>query len=130
MPSNFDSVLEQDIIRLSNEVRKRVEVMPSQEISHREIVKSVIGSQIQASQQTQSAPQTQSEPSPMLPQYLQQESPEVRLKIEELVDLAFHKGIEASVSEAQKYGPFILDALHDTLSTKLYEELKSRKLLE
>ncbi len=128
MPSNFDSALEQDIIRLSNEVRKRVEIEPSKEVSHREIIKSVIGSQIRT-QQAQSAPQDKSEPSPLLPQYLQEESPEVRLKIEELVDIAFHKGIETSVSEAMKYGPFILDALHDTLTTKLYEELKSRNLL-
>ena len=65
----------------------------------------------------------------MLPQYLQQESPEIRLKVEKLVDLAFHKGIGASISEAKKYGPFMLDAFHDTLTTKIYEELKSRNLL-
>ena len=129
MISNFDSALEQDIIRLSNEARKKVEAAPTPEISHREIIKSVLGSQIQSQQEPQTAQQNKAQPSPMLPQYLQQESPEVRLKIEELADLAFHKGIEASISEAKKYGPFILDALHDTLTTKIYEELKSRNLL-
>ncbi len=128
MLSNFDSALEQDMIRLSNEVKLRAEKAPSMEISRREIVRSVIGSQIQA-QSSRPAAEAQSEPSTMLPQYLQEESPEVRLKIEELVDVAFHKGIDASIAEAKKYGPFIIDALHDTLTTKLYEELKSRNLL-
>lgn len=128
MPSNFDSALEQDIIRLSGEVKTRAETAPSAEISHREIIKSVIGEQIQT-QTSRPAPASPSEPSPMLPQYLQEESPEVRLKVEELVDVAFHKGIDACITEARKYGPFILDALHDTLTTKLYEELKSRNLL-
>ena len=128
MLSNFDSALEQDMIRLSNEVKLRAEKAPSMEISRREIVRSVIGSQIQA-QSSRPAAEAQSEPSTMLTQYLQEESPEVRLKIEELVDVAFHKGIDASIAEAKKYGPFIIDALHDTLTTKLYEELKSRNLL-
>ncbi len=129
MESNFDSALEQDIIRLSTEVKNRAEKMSPQEISHREIVKSAISAQIQAQQTAQAAPETSEQPSPMLPQYLQRESPEVRLKVEELVDFAFHKGIDASISEAKKFGPFILDAFHDTLTTKLYEELKSRNLL-
>ncbi len=129
MPSNFDSALEQDILRLSGEVKSRLEKDPAQEISHREIIKSVIGSQIQAQQTNPPSAAAVSEPSPMLPQYLQEESPEVRLKIEELVDVAFHKGIDKSIAEAKQYGPFILDALHDTLTTKLYEELKSRNLL-
>lgn len=129
MPLNFDSALEQDILRLSGEVKKRAEGIPSGEVSHREIVKSVIGSQIQTHQATEPAAQSASEPSPMLPQYLQQESPEIRLKVEELMDLTFHKGIDASISEAKKYGPFMLDALHDTLTTKFYDELKSRNLL-
>ncbi len=129
MPSNFDSALEQDIIRLSNEVKQRVESAPEQEISRREIVKSAIGSQILSHQPAQAVPQDPGQPSPMLPQYLQEESPEVRLKVEELVDFAFHKGIDASISEAKKYSPFILDAFHDTLTTKIYEELKSRNLL-
>ncbi len=126
MQPNFDSMLEKDILRLSKEVKRHQEALPSQEISPREIIKSAIGGQIQ-SQTADTAPQNQ--PASVLPQYLQQESPEMQLKVEELVDLAFHKGIEASVKEAKKYGPFILDAFHDSLTGKIYDELKSRKLL-
>ena len=126
MQPNFDSMLEKDILRLSKEVKRHQETLPSQEILPREIIKSAIGAQIQ-SQAADTAPQNAA-PS-VLPQYLQQESPEMQLKVEELIDLAFHKGIEASVKEAKKYGPFILDAFHDSLTGKIYDELKARKLI-
>lgn len=123
---NFDAALEKDIAGLSEEIRSRQEKIPSPEFSQREILKSVIQEKIQA--QPSPAPAASDQPS-VLPQYLQQESPEVRLKVEELVELALHKGIDASIAEAKKYGPFLLDALHDTLTSKIYEELKSRKLI-
>ncbi len=127
MQPNFDSMLEKDILRLSKEIKRhQEEALPTQEASPREIIKSAIGAQIQ-SHVTDSIPQN-AEPS-VLPQYLQQESPEMQLKVEELVDLAFHKGIETSVKEAKKCGPFILDAFHDSLTGKIYDELKARKLL-
>lgn len=126
MQPNFDSMLEKDILRLSKEIKRHQEALPAQEILPKEIIKSSIGAQIQ-SQVADSAPQN-AEPS-VLPQYLQRESPEIQLKVEELVDLAFHKGIEISVKEAKKYDPFILDAFHDSLTGKIYDELKARKLL-
>ena len=126
MQTNFDSMLEKDILRLSKEIKRHQEALPDQKSSSREIIKSAIGAQIQ-SQAPDAVPQN-AEPS-MLPQYLQQESPEMQLKVEELVDLAFHKGIKTSVKEAKKYGPFILDAFHDSLTGKIYDELKARKLL-
>lgn len=64
-----------------------------------------------------------------LPQYLKQESPEIKNSVEELINMTFDKGINASVAEAKKCGPFILDAFHDTLTSKLYDELKKRKLI-
>lgn len=123
---NFDAALEKDIAGLSQEILRRQEKIPSPETSQREILKTVIQEKIQA--QPSPAPANAAQSS-VLPQYLQQESPEVRLKVEELVELALHKGIDASIAEAKKYGPFILDALHDTLTSKIYEELKSRKLI-
>lgn len=118
------SALEQDIERLTKKIREQKEVAPT--ASEKEIIRITLQAHAQAPAPAQP---TEPQASPILPKYLQQESPEVQLKIEELVDLAFHKGIEASVQEAKKYGPFILDALHDTLTTKIYEELKTRKLI-
>ena len=123
---NFDAALEKDIAGLSQEILRRQEKTPSPEFSQREILKTVIQEKISA--QPASTP-TDDAQSSVLPQYLQKESPEVRLKVEELVEMTLHKGIDASIAEAKKYGPFILDALHDTLTSKIYEELKSRKLI-
>ena len=123
---NFDAALEKDIAGLSQEILRRQEKAPSPEFSQREILKTVIQEKIQA--QPSPAP-TDDAQSSVLPQYLQEESPEVRLKVEELVEMTLHKGIDAAIAEAKKYGPFILDALHDTLTSKIYEELKSRKLI-
>lgn len=120
------SALEKDILRLSQEIRAKHETLPSEETARKEIVKSTIALQIQnpANIQTNNI-----QPASVLPEYLQQESPEIQLKVEELVEVAIHKGLEASITEAKKFGPFILDALHDTLTTKIYDELKNRKLI-
>ncbi len=126
MQQNFDSALEKDISYLSQEIKRRQETAPAPELSPREIVKSVIREKIQAQPSPANAGAAQ--PS-VLPQYLQEESPEMRLKVEELVELAIHKGIDASIAEAKKHGPYVLDALHDTLTSKMYGELKSKKLI-
>jgi len=119
------SALERDIQRLSQEIREHKVKAPV--ASERDLVKSLLQSRIQSAAPI--LPASEDDQSSILPAYLQKESPEIKLKVEELIDLAFHKGIEESVKEAKKYGPFILDALHDSLTTKLYEELKARKLL-
>lgn len=117
--------LEQDIERLSREVQQE-RAGTSSSLSDRDVVKTVIGKRIEA-QQTPQEPATQ--PSSILLQYLQKESAEVQLKIEELIDHAFHKGITASIAEAQKYGPFILDGFHDSLTSKVYDALKEKGIV-
>jgi hypothetical protein len=44
--------------------------------------------------------------------------------------MAFKDGILKASSEAAKASPFVLDAFHDALAGKLYEELKKRGVLE
>jgi len=65
-----------------------------------------------------------------LPDYLVNESDQLKKEVEDLIVLAFSKGIEASAKKAIAKGPFILDAFHDALTSKLYEELKNRGLLK
>lgn len=124
-PKFEHSALEKDIQKLSQEVKKYKEGT-AEALSDREIVKSIIGSKIQA------VPAPGPQPLPeeqILPKYLEKESPEIRLKIEELIDLAFHRGIDSAIAEAKKFSPFILDALHDSLTGKIYEEMKRRELI-
>ena len=125
-PAFEHGALKRDIQQLSQEVKEHREKTSSAEMHEREAVKSVLGTRIQTFAPSSTA---QSNTSQLLPQYLQQESSEVKLKVEELIDLALHKGVDASIKEAGKFGPFILDALHDALTTKIYDELKARKLI-
>lgn len=66
----------------------------------------------------------------VLPNYLEKESPEVKNKIEKLIMLTFNSGLDEAIKQAGMSGPFVLDALHDALTSKLYNELKKRKLLK
>ena len=65
-----------------------------------------------------------------LPDYMAEESPEIKQKVERLVELAFEEGLDKSSRAAAKMGPFILDAFHDAITSKLYAELKKRNLLK
>ena len=44
----------------------------------------------------------------------------------EAIDLVFHKGLDAAIKEARQKEPLVLDGFHDSLTAKLYGELKSR----
>ena len=119
--------LEKDIERLAAEVRGKGGTTPE---TQREAVKQTVAREIYpAGETTVSKPAETSAPSPILPNYLQNADQEVRLKVEQLVDLAWHKGIRTAVKEAEKSGSFFVDALHDALTDKLYNEFKNRGLL-
>lgn len=127
-PKFEHSALEGDIQRLSQEVAERQNKIETEHPT--EAVREVLREKIypQPAAPAPHAPASQNA-SPILPAYLQKESPEVRLKIEELIDLTFHQGLDKAIAEAGQYGPFVLDALHDALTSKLYSELKSRGLI-
>ena len=65
-----------------------------------------------------------------LPDYLISAPAEVKGKVEELISLTFSQGLDKSTKAASKAGPFILDAFHDAITSKLYAELKKRNLLK
>lgn len=66
---------------------------------------------------------------PALPNYLQNEPSQTKLKVEKLLDLAWHSGIKRAAMEARDSGPIVLDAFHDALTDKIYNELKQKGLL-
>lgn len=125
------NIIEQDIERLTREIKERQLTAESKGVSERELIKQTIYPLVKQ----RSAPVIQlAEPSlsaeeRMLPDYLKDSPQEIKLKVEQLIDLTFHHGIEKAASEARKSNPFILDAYHDALTDKLYEELKSRGLI-
>lgn len=66
----------------------------------------------------------------VLPAYAESAPPEVKKEIERLLEMAFRDGILKASSEATKSKPFVLDAFHDALAGKLYQELKKRGVVE
>ncbi|MHB9020006.1 MAG: hypothetical protein ACYC3G_04055 [Minisyncoccota bacterium] len=134
MNPNFESApFEKDIQDFSKEVREHQEKNKIEKLeeSHvKELLRPRIDQpQISRSQQSQTG-KTVLQESESLPDYLITESDEIKNRVEGLINLAFLKGIEVSAKEAAKSGPFILDAFHDALTSKLYEELKNRGLLK
>lgn len=123
----FDAVLEQDIERLATEVREKAAGATPE--AHKEAIKETITPSIYPEGKPAMPAVQPSEPSPVLPNYLQNAPSDIKLRAEKLVDLAWHKGIPIAVKEAKKAGSLYVDALHDALTDKLYEEFKKRKLI-
>ncbi len=121
--------LEQDIERLSAEIKERGLAEKG-----KEGVKTVVKDQTAPEMPIgpSGRPELPTAPPPLnpaLPNYLQNEPAQVKLKVEKLLDLAFHQGIKRAAAEARESGPIILDAFHDALTDKIYNELKQKGLL-
>ena len=62
--------------------------------------------------------------------YLDNLSPESIKEVNRLIELVSEKGVKGAIAQAKNSNPFVLDAFHDALVDKLYEELKSRGLIK
>lgn len=125
------NIIEQDIERLSREVKEKRNLPEYKEVPERELIKQTLQPLIRPS--APAAPSV-AKPAPsteetILPDYLKDSPAEIKLQVEKLVDAIFHQGIEKTVKEANRAGAFVLDAFHDALTDKLYEELKKRNLI-
>jgi F0F1-type ATP synthase membrane subunit b/b' len=131
-PQNFEhSVLEADIERLSKEIAEKRNLPEHKKTPEKELIRQTLQPMIKpaTSGQAASTQAAATEQKSVLPDYLENSEPEIKLEVEKLIDAVFHQGIIQTIKEAQKSGPFVLDAFHDALTDKLYEELKKRKLI-
>lgn len=122
------SALEQDIERLAAEIKSRGLAEKGGEAA-KAAIQEYIKQPVVPPAAVAPVPPKEAPASP-LPQYFQQEPAETKLKVEKLLDLAFHKGVKRASSEARRMNPVIIDAFHDALTDKLYAELKKRGLIE
>jgi len=125
------SIIEKDIERLSKEIAEKKNLPEYKEVPERELIKQTLQPLVrQATSDKQQVTKKEEETKEtVLPDYLKDSPPEIKLRVEKLVDLVFHQGIEKTIKEANQAGPFILDAFHDALTNKLYDELKKRNLI-
>ncbi|MCX6702448.1 MAG: hypothetical protein NTW60_01095, partial [Candidatus Wolfebacteria bacterium] len=111
------NTIEQDIERLSREVKEFKNLPENKDLAEREIVKQAIQpvmKPVVAPQNTSA--QTVLEEDSVLPDYLKDSSTDIKLKVEKLLEEVFKKGVEKAAEDAIKAGPFILDAFHDALT--------------
>jgi len=129
---NFEhKALEADIERLGKEISEKKKLLEHKNLSDRELVKQTLHSVVKQAAVEPQTVASQSSPaqSNVLPNYLQNSSMDVRVEVEKLIDLTLHQGVEKAIKAAVKSDSFILDAFHDALTDKMYEELKKRKLI-
>lgn len=122
------AILEQEIKELAAELKS----FRSAAEAEKESLKAAVKSYTEQTSPAQAAPLSVKPSGPktqILPKYLDTAPEETKLAVEELLDLAWHKGIKKAAEEAKRAGPLILDAFHDALTDKLYEEFKKRKLI-
>lgn len=129
---NFElNILEADIERLSKEIKEKRDLLENKGISNKELLKQTLSPIIKQSGPAQPIqPSVQpADDSKFLSDYLKDASPDVKIKVEKLIESAFRHGLTKTVGEAKHFDPFILDAFHDALTDKMYEELKKRGLI-
>ena len=134
--ANFDQILEQDIARISRELQElkgRYEANGKEQIPPRELLKESLqsmggtGTVVPLPQKPAASSKGEEE---LLPSYMLDAPADVKLQVEELLDISIHKGIETAVKQAKKDDPYVLDAFHDALVEKLYPELQKRGLFK
>lgn len=132
MPDQFSPEIrrdfkEEDIERVSREIERGRELPESKGVGEREILRKVVQS-VTGSTGTQK--KAVSDDDSVLPDYVKSAPPGVKLEVETLLEAVFSKGLEEAAKEAKKSSPFVLDAFHDALVGKLYDELQKRGIVK
>jgi LPS O-antigen subunit length determinant protein (WzzB/FepE family) len=130
----FEKNLEADIAQLAERVKNLREVPEMKNASEAEILKEAMKVFPRPGAEKPPVP-TPTQPAnqvanTVLPDYAANASPEVKLEIEYLIDVAFRHGIDKALAEAQKSSPFVEDAVRDALAGKLYPTLQERGIVK
>lgn len=127
------SPIKAEMEKISKEVAERKKSPEAEGVSEKELVKEALRPIIEGQPPSSSTPAPAVAPSPssgdVLPQYLQNSPAEIKSQVEKLVSSVFQQGLEKTVKEVKKQNAFFIDAFHDALSDRLYEELKRRKMI-
>lgn len=132
------STIEQQISNLEQQIREKRAILKSEVggeaegqvfegPSEKEIIHSIVGEQIQ--QKMPNHPVRSSSQSSGTSALYQ--DPDLQPLVQDLVNIAFNKGIPEAVKEASRSkNPALIDAFHDVLVDELYSALIERKKLE
>ncbi|HEY4506424.1 MAG TPA: hypothetical protein VJJ24_03195 [Candidatus Paceibacterota bacterium] len=135
--------IEAEIAELSRQIDEKRRVLEESRgisVEHKEALAEVVREHVFKDQAPKFTPAPQ--PNPAVPppsggttasgqkSYLDDLSPESATEVNRLIELVPTKGLMAAIAEAKNSDPFVLDAFHDALVDKLYDELKSRGLIK
>lgn len=141
----MNSTIEQEIAQLEQQIAEKRSALEQEKAgpelpSEKETLREVIGEKIQQSApQYQPAPPVQSPPAKPKQDLSAQTDdttlsyvlPELKDKVQELVNLVFNKSLDEGIKEAAKSNDAaLIDAFHDVLVDELYNTLLERKKLE
>lgn len=136
-PSSFEHALEADIKTLAAEIYRSQQLEGVKEVKGVDAVKEAIRAFPKLDHETSDnngipavTMRAGEDVASPLPAYAQNAAPEVRLEIEYLLDVAFHKGIGAAMASSEKSPYFVQDAFHDALAGRLYPELQKRGIVQ
>ena len=137
--------IEAEIAQLSRQIEEKRRILESRHgiIEGKELVRHVVAEKIgeamgqavtaAAASDPQAATPTPATPtsstSPTTPTYLDTLDDDAVLKINGLIQALFENGIEKTIKTVVEEDPFILDAFHDALVDRLYDELKKHKVV-
>lgn len=129
--------LESEIAQLQQAIEEKRRILESEHGVTREdkdLVRDVVSSHIYNKTPTMtpaaSTPAATSSAKPKTVSYLDTLDEEQVEKLNTLINAVSEKGIKKVIEEAKQADPFILDAFHDALVDKLYDELKSRGVVK
>ena len=132
----MNSSLEQEIAQLEKQIAEKRAVLGQEQTGpelppEKEIFHGIVGEKIQ-----QHIPQYQPRQGGVKPKQDDGRTPsyadpELKDKIQELVNLVFNKSLEQGIKEVSRSNnPALIDAFHDVLVDELYNVLLERKKLE
>jgi hypothetical protein len=129
---SFEQTIESDLRRLATEIQKNRENPELTNAGEKEVIKEAIRAfpPVYQSLAAQSPSLAQPRSTNPLPDYAQSASPEAKLEIEYLLDLALKQGIGKALTESHKSPYFVQDAFHDALAGRLYPELQKRGIVK
>ena len=147
MPENINwnnsTSLEAEIAELSRQIevkRKQLEsergIVSDREVVHETLVEDFISNETSTTNEQVGLDLTQAKPVAQVTQtsavgqsYLDTLDDQSVAVINNLISLVPVEGIKKTIKQALTHPPFILDAFHDALVDKLYDELKTRGLV-
>ena len=125
---SFEQVIEADMRHLAAEIQQKRERPEFKNAGEQALVKESIRAFPPLPQNSAAAAPVP--PRSPLPAYADAASPEVKLEIEYLIDLALKQGIGKAIGESKKSPYFVQDAFHDALAGRLYPELQKRGVVK